>query len=107
MWDVDQETFAAAQQAGATIVDVREPMEYVQGHVPGAVLMPMSQLGSRLGELDKTAPLYLICATGNRSGAMTDALRSRGYQAWNVAGGTMAWARAGRPLESGLPTTTA
>lgn len=108
MWDIDTETFAAATQQGdAVVVDVREAMEYVQGHVPGAIPMPMSQLGSRLHELNRSARLYLICATGNRSGAMTDALRQMGFDAWNVAGGTMAWVRSGRPLESGMPSRAA
>jgi rhodanese-related sulfurtransferase len=62
--------------------------------------MPMSQLPSRLGELDKTAPVYVICASGNRSAAMTDFLNQAGFKAHSVAGGTAAWARTGRPLES-------
>lgn len=105
MRDIDIESFATVQAAGATVVDVREPAEYVTGHVPGALLVPMSQLGARVGELDRGRPLYLICATGNRSAAMTDALRGAGFDAWNVVGGTTAWARAGRPLETGLPST--
>ena len=68
MRDIDIATFATAQQAGAVIVDVREPREYAHGHVPGARLMPMGQLGSRLGELDRNKRIYLICASGNRSG---------------------------------------
>ena len=86
---------------GATVVDVREPGEYVAGHVPGATLIPMGQLSSRLGELDKSRPVYLVCASGNRSAAMTDLLRASGYDAYSVAGGTSAWARSGRPVETG------
>ena len=41
MSEVDLEAFAAAHADGATVIDVREPGEYVGGHVPGAVLMPM------------------------------------------------------------------
>ena len=80
---------------GATVVDVREPGEYVAGHVPGATLVPMGQLASRLGELDKSRPVYVVCASGNRSAAMTDLLRAAGYDAYSVAGGTSAWARSG------------
>jgi rhodanese-related sulfurtransferase len=103
--DIDQSDFALAHAAGATVVDIREPGEYVAGHVPGAVLLPMSQLGSRVGELDRGQRLLIICATGNRSAAMTDALRAAGYDAWNVLGGTAAWARSGRPLDTGLPAS--
>lgn len=88
----------------ATVVDVREPAEYVAGHVPGAALVPMGQLPARLEELDRTRPVYVVCASGNRSAAMTDFLIAKGYDAYSVAGGTAAWARAGRPVETGAPT---
>jgi rhodanese-related sulfurtransferase len=103
MNDIDIDAFAEAHASGAVVVDVREPGEYLQGHVPGAHLMPMSQIGARFTELDREARLLIICATGNRSSAITEALRGAGFDAWNVAGGTVAWARAGRPLETGLP----
>ncbi len=77
------------------MVDVREPGEYVAGHVPGSALMPMGQLASRLGELDRAGPVYVVCASGNRSAAMTDLLRAAGYDAYSVAGGTSAWVRSG------------
>ena len=106
MWNIDIDTLAAAP-SDVVVVDVREPMEFARGHVPGAVPIPMSQLSSRLGELDRSRPTFLICATGNRSGAMTDLLRSRGFDAWNVAGGTAAWVRSGRPLDQGMPSRAA
>lgn len=90
---------AAAHAEGATFVDVREPGEFHAGHIPGAVNMPMGRLTSRLGELDRTRPVHVVCATGNRSGAMTDVLSAAGFDAINVAGGTQAWAASGRPIE--------
>ena len=63
---------------------------------------PMGQLPSRVHELDRSKPVYVICATGNRSLAMTDLLRVAGFKAWSVTGGTSAWARSGRPVEGGL-----
>ena len=65
MPDATLSEFAAAHADGAVVVDVREPSEYVGGHVPGAVLMPMGQLPARLSELDRDRPVYVICATGN------------------------------------------
>lgn len=88
---------------GATVIDVREPSEYVAGHVPGALLLPMGQLASRLGELDRARPVYLVCASGNRSAAMTDLLVAAGFDAYSVAGGTADWVRSGRPVETGKP----
>ena len=107
MREISLEQFAAAHERGATVVDVREPFEYVDGHVPDAILLPMSQLASRLDELDRQSPVYLICASGNRSLAMVDLLAHRGFDAWSVAGGTAAWARSGRPVEQGLPRVRA
>jgi rhodanese-related sulfurtransferase len=101
MSEVALDNFAAAHADGATVIDVREPGEYVGGHVPGAVLVPMGQLPSRVSDLDRSRPLYVICASGNRSGAMTDYLRRAGFDAWSVAGGTSAWARSGRPVVTG------
>ncbi|GAA5028627.1 hypothetical protein GCM10023258_24340 [Terrabacter aeriphilus] len=92
---------AAATADGAAVVDVREPGEYVGGHVPGAVLMPMGQLPSRVGELDRHRPVYVICASGNRSRAMSDHLARAGFDARSVDGGTAAWAAAGRPVVAG------
>ncbi|WP_141015171.1 rhodanese-like domain-containing protein [Nocardioides sambongensis] len=94
---IDQ--LASALERRATLVDVREPSEYRAGHVPGAVNIPMGQLTARLGELDRDQPVHVVCAAGNRSSAMTDLLTANGYDAINVAGGTTAWARSGRPIE--------
>jgi rhodanese-related sulfurtransferase len=102
MREIDTTTLASELEDGATLIDVREPGEYVEGHVPGAVLVPMSQLPSRLDELDRTRPVHLICASGNRSGAMGELLASSGFDAVNVAGGTKAWSRSGKPLARGL-----
>jgi rhodanese-related sulfurtransferase len=99
--DIDQLARSAEQQAA--VIDVREPGEYVAGHVPGATPVPMGQLPSRLGELDRSRPVYVVCASGNRSAAMTDLLVANGFDAYSVAGGTAAWARSGRPVETGAP----
>lgn len=95
------EALAAEQADRATVVDVRERDEYVAGRVPGVVSIPMGQLADRVHDLDRSRPLYVICASGNRSAAMTDFLTAAGFDARNVAGGTSAWIRAGRPVERG------
>jgi len=92
---------ASARVEGATLVDVREPGEYLAGHVPGARLMPMGQLASMTEELDRSRPVYVICASGNRSRAMTDLLGRLGFDARSVDGGTTAWQTSGRPVVIG------
>ncbi len=100
--EIDIDTLARSDADNSVVIDVREPAEYAAGHVPHARLMPMSRLGSRLNEIDKEAPVYVICATGNRSLAMTDLLRVNGFEAFSVAGGTAAWSNAGHPVKGGL-----
>jgi len=99
--EIDIEAFAAARPMG-TVVDVREHHEYANGHVAGALPIPMGQVASRVHELDRSKPVYVICATGNRSLAITDLLRVLGFDAWSVTGGTAAWARSDRPVEGGI-----
>ena len=101
MREVALSTFAAAHADGALVVDVREGAEYLAGHIPGARLIPMGQLPSRTAELPKGAPVYVICASGNRSSSMTSFLVRAGYDAWSVSGGTTAWTAAGHPVVVG------
>ncbi len=99
--EVDLDTFAAAYEQGATVLDVRNPDEYETAHVPGAVLIPLGELGARQDEIPDANPLYVICAVGGRSLAATKALVEAGYSALSVAGGTNGWIEQGRPAVSG------
>ena len=82
------------------VVDVREPWEYRQGHVPGALLIPLGQLSTRLRELDPQTPVAVICASGNRSQSAAALLGQKGFKTvYNVSGGTGAWMRSGLELE--------
>jgi rhodanese-related sulfurtransferase len=82
------------------VVDVREPWEYRQGHVPGAVLIPLGQLSSRVKELDLERPVAVICASGNRSQSAAALLGQKGFKTiYNVSGGTSAWMYSGLALE--------
>ncbi|MFR9797702.1 rhodanese-like domain-containing protein [Streptomyces sp. MS06] len=99
--EVTQEAFAAAWADGALVVDVREADEYAAGHVPGARPMALRTVPTRSGELPHGRPVFVICASGNRSRAAADWLNSRGLDAYSVIGGTGAWARAGRPVATG------
>lgn len=98
MREIDIDQAASVFEQRAAVLDVREPDEYREGHIPGAINIPMGQLAARLGELDRDRPVYVVCASGNRSSAMTDVLTAAGFDAINVAGGTTAWISSGRPV---------
>lgn len=88
--------------ADAQLIDVREADEYAAGHAATATLIPLSEFTSRVGELDTTRDIYLICRSGNRSGQACEYLsEARGIEAVNVEGGTMAWEEAGLPMARG------
>ncbi len=85
--------------ARPVVVDVREPWEYKQGHVPGAVLMPLGQLASLVGKLDTEKPVAVICASGSRSQSAAALLGQKGFKTiYNVVGGTGAWKYSNLPL---------
>lgn len=93
---------AAAMTAGdATVVDVREPNEYVEGHVPGAHLIPLGQLPARLTEVQPNGRVFVVCASGNRSKVGADVLIAAGHDAVSVAGGTSGWRNAGHRVVTG------
>ncbi|MEV7572306.1 rhodanese-like domain-containing protein [Pseudarthrobacter sp. NPDC089323] len=81
----------------ARILDVREDFEVTEGMVPGALHIPMGQLQARLPELDPAVPVIVVCRSGNRSAAVADALNRAGFNADTMAGGMIAWTRAGLP----------
>ena len=99
--EISLEAYAADRRTGVTI-DVRERREYARGHVPGAISLPVGRLASRLDEFDGAARVHVICASGNRSKAMTDLLVAAGFDAASVAGGTRAWIESGRAVGVGL-----
>ena len=98
--EIDIETFADERDAGRPVIDVREPDEYSEAHVPGAVLIPLGQLADRLGELPD-GDLLVICRSGARSMRACETLAGGGRKGTNVAGGTLAWIESGRPVLSG------
>lgn len=84
------------------VLDVREPWEYAQGHVPGALLMPLAEVARRVSELDPQQPVAVICASGGRSQSAAALLGQKGFTTvYNVVGGTMSWVRHGLPVERG------
>ena len=82
-------------EAGAHLLDVREASEWEAGHSPLAAWIPLGELGARLDEVPTDRTVAVVCRSGGRSAAATDALRSTGVDAVNVAGGMKAWANEG------------
>jgi rhodanese-related sulfurtransferase len=91
---------AVTTQGNLQLLDVREDDEWAAGHAPGALHIPLGQLGARLGELDPRQALAVVCRSGNRSSRAVAALTAAGRTAHNVEGGMTAWAAAGRPITS-------
>lgn len=91
----------AGAHPGAIVVDVRETEEYVEGHVPGAIHIPLAQLPQRLDEVPAGEPVYVICRSGMRSQRGAEVLEAAGRQALSVAKGTMGWVEAGHPVVTG------
>lgn len=86
--------------AGAVLVDVRETDEWRQSRIPGAVHMPLSSLDRRAAELPKDRPVILYCLSGGRSTRAARRCSQLGIVVeGHVAGGIIAWGRAGLPLE--------
>jgi rhodanese-related sulfurtransferase len=74
------------------IVDVREPFEYEQARIPGAVSIPQADLATRVGEIPKDRELLLVCAGGARSLRAGQFLHAIGYErVTNLDGGTNGW----------------
>lgn len=81
------------------LVDVREPHEHEAGRIAGARHVEMSKLSDAAADFDPQRPLVFYCHSGGRSAVATQAFRASGFQAANMAGGLVAWAAQGLPLE--------
>jgi rhodanese-related sulfurtransferase len=98
---IDVDDLEGRLAAGAPLLDVRNPDEYAEARVAGAVLIPLGELADRLDEVPSGAPVLVICRSGARSQRACEFLAAHGQAAANVAGGMLAWAQSGRPVESG------
>ena len=99
--EVDVHELVAVHRDGAFVLDVRERYEYEDGHVPGARLIPMSNVHARISELPRDQRIYVICASGNRSYTAAWWLTAAGLDACSVRGGTSDWMRCGLPVVRG------
>ncbi|MEE2041445.1 rhodanese-like domain-containing protein [Nocardiopsis sp. CT-R113] len=95
------ETNVTEVPEGAYLLDVREGDEWNAGHAPGAVHIPLGELGQRAGEVPQDRKVYVVCRVGGRSAQAVSALNRSGWDSVNVSGGMQAWEHAGRDMEAG------
>ena len=75
-----------------TLLDVRQPEEYQESHIPGAKLIPLADVGARIKELDAEKPTIVYCAIGGRSRVASQMLAGKGFkEVYNLSGGIKAW----------------
>jgi len=87
------------QGRDVAVIDVREHAEWIDGHIEGAIHVPMLEAVSRRAEVPANRPKAVLCAGGLRSSTAISALKRAGVQGWyNVTGGMTAWKRFGYPV---------
>jgi rhodanese-related sulfurtransferase len=99
--EVEVSALAERVAEGALVIDVREPDEYVEGHVPGAQLVPLATVPDHLDRFRTDGPTYVICRSGGRSMRACELAADEGYNVVNVTGGTGAWIASGRDVVTG------
>lgn len=100
--EISVEEAVAKREAGAFILDVRQPEEWNEFHVPDSTLIPLSELASRVKELPTDQEIVVVCRSGNRSAQGRDILLDAGFtQVTSMAGGLTQWKTAGYPTVSG------
>ena len=94
------DAYQMLERGGVQLIDVREPWEYEEAHIPDCRLIPMGEVPARLTEIDKETPGIVYCRSGGRSGKIVTLLRGAGYgKLLNLKGGMLAWANAQLPTE--------
>jgi rhodanese-related sulfurtransferase len=93
---------AQLRDQGAFILDVREQDEWNDYHIPGATLIPLGELSSRLSEVPQDQTVVVVCRSGNRSASGRDILLNAGFtQVTSMAGGVSSWRSQGLETVSG------
>lgn len=96
--EVSVSDLALAIEDGAWVLDVREPNEFANGHVPSAHHIPLNSVPDNIHLIPKDERVFVICQSGGRSMSAATFLESHGYQVVSVAGGTGAWIGSGRQV---------
>ncbi len=101
--NIDIESYSedfANHKTNHFLLDVRSKNEYMQGHIPSAINIPLNELADRVNEIPNDKPVVVVCASGNRSRTGANKLVDAGIDdVSNLKGGTMAWMMSGQPIE--------
>ncbi len=92
------QTAKALADESIQLIDVREPDEWAESHIEGAVHIPLGELTGNAGKIDKATPVVFQCRSGGRSMMAAEAFRAAGYDAYSMAGGLMDWDNQRRPI---------
>jgi rhodanese-related sulfurtransferase len=105
--EIDVAEARQRHEAGAVLLDVRNPDEWAAGRAEGSTWIPMNEVTARQDELPRDREIVVVCAVGARSAKVAQALNAWGFTAANLAGGLAAWTEAGHPLvtDDGSPGT--
>jgi rhodanese-related sulfurtransferase len=83
------------------VLDLRQPAEYQAGHIPGATLLPISELSRSLSELPRDREIVCICNFGANSDSVAQLLSGAGFKSVNMSEGMVGWQHAGLPIKKG------
>ena len=102
--EVTVEEYEKGRGPDTVLIDVREPEEYGEGHIPGAVNIPRGVIEAEVEPVEEMAgkvapelhdhnrPIYLYCRSGGRSALAAFALQEMGFtQVFSISGGILAW----------------
>ncbi|MEL7667366.1 MAG: rhodanese-like domain-containing protein [Actinomycetota bacterium] len=89
---IDNGDLSRLQEEGARIVDVRTAAEFTGAHIEGAENVPLSDLAAVADGWDRTAPVVVYCAVGDRSDSAAGMLQSMGFErVYDLGGGIAQW----------------
>lgn len=81
-----------------TLVDVREASEFKEGHIAGAINIPIRELPAKIATLPKDQPIIVYCKIGHRGAMAVLFLRGQGYNVRSISGGLDGWVAANLPI---------
>ncbi|GEB78558.1 MULTISPECIES: rhodanese-like domain-containing protein [Sporolactobacillus] len=90
-WTPEEVELLIRNHAPVSIIDVREPFEFAEGHIPGAKNISVNGIQNRLDEINKNQEHIIVCHSGSRSGVASAILSANGFKVKNMTGGMMNW----------------